>query len=142
MRNFKTIFSVALVGLFMLISFNSFSQGKQGDLIIKAAMAEIVNQGKEYYKPGMSLDAFVQETGQNVKQLNSVELALTTDVYNYIKNGNSSNSIIEQYNGVSLKNAAKAKAFNWAPVERGKPCRFWCWIGRVVELLSLILLWT
>ncbi len=105
-------------------------------------MAEIVNQGKEYYKPGMSLESFVRETGHNIKQLNSMELAVTTDVYNYIKNGTSSKSIIDQYNGVSLRHAAKTKAFDWVVIEQGRKCRFWCWVSRFMEILAVIILWT
>lgn len=91
----------------------------------------------------MSLEAFINETGHSIKQLNSVELAVTTDVYNYIKSGTSSSSIFDQYNGVSLKNAAKSNAFEWAaaPAKGGKGCRFWCWFQRIVEILIIIASW-
>lgn len=130
-----------IVGLAFCFSNNTIAQQNRSfDLIINAAMVEAVNHGKEYYKKGMDLNSFVQSAGNDVKRLSPQELALVTDVYNFIKDGTSSAKIIETYNGVSLKNIANTKAFESYPDPiKGKKCNFWCIIKLIKSFLELIL---
>ena len=137
MKSLKTIISVVVLGLMMFVSNDSYSQTKQGDLIINASMAEIVKEGKTFYTKGMSFDSFVKAIGSESKQLRRDEQVLLNDVYNYVKNGTSSEEIIKGYNGLSLKNAAKSGAFENVPAGK-KKCGFWCIIKIIIQILTIL----
>lgn len=137
MKSLKTIFSVVLLGLFMFISNNTYSQTRQGDIIVNASMAEIVKEGKVLYTKGMDFESFVNAADGNVKQLKGDEQALLTDVFNYIKNGTSSDDIIKSYNGKSLKSAANSNSFD-SMTQGKKKCGFWCWIRIIIEIIKIL----
>jgi len=138
----KLINKSYLIVFLILLSFTSVSsaQNNPGDLLINSAMAEAVNEAKESYVKGMNLDAFLNANGVAKTSLTKDELAVIKDVHTFLVNGTSSMSIINSYDGVSLKNAAKSNAFqNVSSNTQGKGCNFFCILRILKEIIIIIL---
>jgi len=137
----KTINKSYLIIVLILLSFTSISyaQNNPGDLLINSAMAEAVNEAKETYVKGMNLDAFLNANGVAKTSLTKDELAVIKDVHTFLVNGTSTMAIINSYDGVSLRNAAKSNAFQNIETVGRKKCGFFCWLKIIKEIIVIIL---
>jgi hypothetical protein len=111
----KKKFSVLLLAIVLLIGINQDVQAQSkkvshyehNEALYKNTMALIVDETKAYYKPGQTIDEFVNALEEQYTTLNAAEKKFVNEIYSFHVSKAIKAKIIKDYDGKSMVEVAK-----------------------------------
>jgi hypothetical protein len=131
----KKLFLGLIATVMFCFAGNAQSKEEAMSKLYKTSMVSLVDNGKSYYKEGMSYKQFIEAVSPLVI-LSKEENAVVTDVYNFLTKKTDTGVIFNEYDQKSLK-ALVSMPDSQTPV--AARCGFLCWLKTIKDIIEIII---